>query len=124
MPAMRYVNGFFCVLMTAFAVVQYNDPDALLWILIYGIPAVFAGLAVFRPVAFAHRQPLVAAYAVALTAAVVGAVVMVPGSIADWWENELVREGLGLIIVVVVLASVGLTLWQTRRSGVVGKAAT
>ena len=53
---MRYVNGFFCVLMVLFTVVQYNDPDAILWILIYGLTAVWAGLAAFRPDRFAHNS--------------------------------------------------------------------
>ena len=55
---MRYVNGFFCVLLVLFAIVQYNDPDAILWILIYGVPAVWAGLAAFRPARFAHNSLL------------------------------------------------------------------
>ena len=46
---MRYVNGFFCVMLTLFALVQYNDPDALVWLVIYAIAAVWAGVAAFRP---------------------------------------------------------------------------
>jgi hypothetical protein len=118
---MRYVNGFFCVLLSLFALVQYNDPDALLWFLIYAIPAAFAGLAAFRLVAFARSQRLIGAYGVTLAAAIAGAIYMWPASIADWWDNELVREGLGLIIVVIVLLSVGLTLWQTRRTAGLGR---
>jgi len=113
---MRYVNGFFCACLSMFALVQYNDPDALLWFLIYSIPAGFAGLAAFRPASFSQSQLLVGAYGISLAAALGGAVYMLPASIADWWENELVREGLGLIIVVSALLSVGLTLWRFRRT--------
>jgi Transmembrane family 220, helix len=112
---MRYVNGFFCVLFVLFAVVQYNDPDALLWIVIYGVTAVWAGLAAFRPVRFAHSPVLIAVFGVTAVAMVGGAIYDWPQSIADWWDNEVVREGLGLIIATVALLVVAYTLWRTRR---------
>ena len=112
---MRYVNGFFCVLFVLFAVVQYNDPDAFLWIVIYGITAVWAGLAAFRPGRFAHSPLLLAAFAVTLVAMAAGALYYWPRSIADWWDNEFVREGLGLIIATVALLVVAYTLWRARR---------
>jgi hypothetical protein len=113
---MRYVNGFFCVLLMLFAIVQYNDPDAILWILIYGITAVWAGLAAFRPVRFAHNQWLLTVFGVSLVAIAGGAVYDWPQSIADWWDNEVVREGLGLIIATAALLVVAYTLWRTRRA--------
>jgi hypothetical protein len=131
---MRYVNGFFCVLFLLFAVVQYNDPDAILWILIYGMTAVWAGLAAFRPARFAHSQPLLVAFGVTLAAMAAGALYDWPESIADWWQNEVVRggmgtlasmtvkdyevvrEGLGLIIATVALLVVAYTLWRARRA--------
>jgi Transmembrane family 220, helix len=112
---MRYVNGFFCVLMVLFTVVQYNDPDAILWIVIYGLTAVWAGLAAFRPDQFAHNQLLLTAFGVTLVGMAIGAVYDWPQSIADWWDNEFVREGLGLIIATVVLLIVAYTLWRVRR---------
>ena len=45
---MRIVNGVLCLFLILFTAVQYNDPDVLLWVLIYGIGAVFTGLAAFR----------------------------------------------------------------------------
>ena len=53
---MRHLNAFLCVLLTLFTIVQYNDPDAPLWILIYGLPAIWAGLAAYRPDVFAHNE--------------------------------------------------------------------
>lgn len=111
---MRFVNGFLFVVMVGFAVVQYNDPDAILWILIYGLTALWAGLAAFRPASFAHNQLLLTAYGVTLVAIVAGAIYDWPQSIADWYENEVVREGGGLIIATVVLLVVAFTLWRSR----------
>jgi Transmembrane family 220, helix len=113
---MRYVNGFFFVLLVLFAVVQYNDPDAILWILIYGIAAVWAGLAAFRPAQFAHNPLLLTVFGVTLVAMAGGAIYDWPQSIADWWDNEFVREGLGLIIATVALLAVAYTLWRTRQA--------
>ena len=45
---MRYVNGGLCAIMILFVIVQYNDPDFALWTVIYGIPAIWAGVAAFR----------------------------------------------------------------------------
>jgi Transmembrane family 220, helix len=123
---MRYVNGFFCVVLVLFTIVQYNDPDAILWILIYGISAVWAGLAAFRPARFAHNQLLLTVFGVTLVAIAGGAIYDWPQSIAEWWQNEVVRggmspdyevvrEGLGLIIATVALLVVAYTLWRARR---------
>jgi hypothetical protein len=112
---MRYVNGFSCAMFVLFAVVQYNDPDAILWFLVYGITAVWAGLAAFRPAGFAHSRPLLAAFSVTLVAMAGGALYYWPQSIADWWDNEVVREGIGLILATVALLVVAYTLWRARR---------
>jgi heme/copper-type cytochrome/quinol oxidase subunit 2 len=34
-----------------------------------------------------------------------------------WWQSELAREGMGMMIVTVVLLVVALTLWRVRRGG-------
>ena len=46
---MQYVNAFLCLLFVVCAIAQYNDPDALLWFLIYAIPAAWAGAIAWRP---------------------------------------------------------------------------
>jgi hypothetical protein len=112
---MRYVNGFFCVVLMLFALVQYNDPDAVLWFLIYAIPATWAGLAAFRPGLLAASRPLtIAAYAVCLAAAIVGSLYMWPSLPENWIHVEEEREGLGLIITTIALALVGVTWWRWR----------
>jgi hypothetical protein len=112
---MRYVNGFLCVLLTLFTVAQYNDPDAILWILIYGIPAVWAGIAAFRPAVFARSRPLQVALAATIVLAALGSIYMWPTEISTWWDNEEVREGLGLITVTVSMLIVAYGVWRQPR---------
>jgi hypothetical protein len=112
---MRYVNGFFCVILTLFALAQYNDPDAVLWFLIYAIPAAWAGVAAFRPDLLAPRPPIIGAYAVCLAAAVLGSAYMWPSLPENWIHVEEEREGIGLIIVATALIVVGWTRWRSNR---------
>jgi hypothetical protein len=112
---MRYFNGFLGVLLTLFTIVQYNDPDAPLWILIYGLPAIWAGLAAYRPDAFAHNEWLLGVLGVNLLAIGAGAIYLWPTEISTWWEKEEVREGLGLIITTLSLLVVAFTLWRLRH---------
>ena len=113
---MRYIDGFFCFVLILFALVQYNDPDAPLWIAIYGLGALWTGLAAFRPATLAGSRALQAGLGLCLAAAVAGSLYMWPTEIATWWDNEVVREGMGLIILTVALALAALTVWR-RRTG-------
>jgi hypothetical protein len=112
---MRWINGFFCALMVLFALVQYNDPDAVLWIAIYGVAAAWAGVAAFHPQILADSGPLAAAYGLCLAAALAGSIWLWPAEIASWWDQEEVREGLGVIIATVVLLIVGVSILQARQ---------
>jgi hypothetical protein len=115
---MRYLNGFLCALLALFAIVQYNDPDAILWILIYGLPAIWAGFAAYRPAAFAHNQLFVGLFGLNILAVGAGAIYLWPSEVSTWWDNEEVREGLGLIITTVALLVVAFTLWRMGRGQV------
>jgi hypothetical protein len=44
---MRIVNFLLAIMFMVFAFVQINDPDPVIWILIYGIMAVFSIMAIF-----------------------------------------------------------------------------
>lgn len=44
---MKYLNIFFAIMFLAFAALQVNDPDPILWILIYGVMAVISVMAIF-----------------------------------------------------------------------------
>ncbi len=110
---MRFVNMLLGLVMVAFAAAQYNDPDALLWIVIYLIPAAWAFAAAFY-------LPLVRSLAgirlLWLSVAVgVGATVFYWPTMAGfwhkevWWVEETAREGMGAMtalgILLVVLAT-------------------
>lgn len=114
---MRYVNGVLCVCLALFAIAQYNDPDFLVWFVIYGVTAAWCGLAAFRPGSVAHSQPIFGAFGVCLALAAIGAIWLWPSEFATWWDDEVVREGMGLMIVTVSLAAAAVVFWQTRRIG-------
>lgn len=104
---MRYVNMLFGLLMVAFAAVQYNDPDALLWIVIYLVPAAWAFAAAFRLAQV--RSP--AGTRLLWVSLVVGVATTVyywptmPGFWRKdvWWVEETAREGMGVMIALAVL---------------------
>ena len=108
---MRTVNGCSCVMLAGFALVQYNDPDAILWLLIYAIPAIWAGLTAFRPERLAPRAPVIGAYLACLAAAIAGSLWCWPALPAGWIHIETERESLGIIIATLVLALAGLSGW-------------
>lgn len=115
---MRYLNGFFCVIMILFVAVQYNDPDYAFWMVIYGIPAVWAGVAALRPAVLA--RDLYTAGLVLITAAAVAGTVYYWPTMPGWWRKdvwwieETAREGMGMMIVTVTLLVVLFTAWRAR----------
>ncbi len=122
---MRYLNGFLFVVMIMFAAVQYNDPDFAIWIVIYAVPAFWAGLAAVR--ADALRGVLPSAGIAACLLAVIGGTAYLwptdPGWWRQevWWVSETAREGMGLMIVTIVMLVVALSCYRAGRGG--GKAA-
>jgi hypothetical protein len=112
---MWYLDACLCFLLSIFTIVQYNDPDAPVWIIIYGLPAIWAGLAAYRPGAFAQNEWLRGALGLNLLAIAAGAIYMWPNEISTWWQKEEIREGLGLIITTLSLLVVVYTLWRFRH---------
>ena len=115
---MRYVNGVLAILMVLFAAAQYNDPDALLWMVIYLVPAAFAGLAAVRLTRL-QSGILFNLLAVALIAALAGCYYYWPQTPEFWrrdvwWATETAREGMGMMIVTVVIAVAFLTAVRAR----------
>ena len=116
---MRYVNGVLCALLVLFAVAQYNDPDVVLWVVIYAVPAIWTGLAAFRPHVLAQRSVSMA-LALCVIAAVIGTAYWWPTDPGwwrqeVWWESEPAREGMGLMIITIALLAVALTWWLGQR---------
>ncbi|MCW5899659.1 MAG: transmembrane 220 family protein [Flavobacteriales bacterium] len=108
---MRNLYIFLALLFAAFAALQYNDPDPLIWIPAYGVVALFFVLAARGRL---PRWPPIA-WAVLLG---VWMLTMVPGFIewvrmgtptitgsmkAEEPHIELVREFLGLLVAVLAL---------------------
>ena len=115
---MRYLNGFLCIVMILFVAVQYNDPDYAFWMVIYGVPAFWAGAAALRP-AVLRRRLYVSGLVLTTVAAAAGTVrywPSVPGWWQKdvWWNEETAREGMGMMIVTVALLVVLLTAWRAR----------
>ena len=104
---MRYLHILLGLVMVAFAAVQYNDPDALLWIVIYLVPAAWAFAAAFRP---AQVRSLAGERLLWLSVAIgAGTTVFywptMPGFWRKdvWWVEETAREGMGVMIAFAIL---------------------
>ncbi len=116
---MRTLCFVLAALMVLFAAVQYNDPDGLKWMVIYGIPAILALVAGLRAEwyqSLALRGVLLAG----ILAAIAGTVYYWPSSDrwwskAVWWEVETAREGMGMMITVVVLALIFMAQHRLRQ---------
>jgi len=113
---MRILCFVLAALMVLFAAVQYNDPDGPKWMVAYGVPAALALIAGLSPEWY--RSPILLALLLAcMAAAIVGTYYFWPSSdnwwTKDvWWEVETAREGMGMMIIVVVL---GLVLFAQSR---------
>lgn len=125
---MRIANLVLCAFMALFAVVQYNDPDGPFWMVVYAIPALWAGIAGFRPDLMA-RSPAKAGLAATLFVYLVGTIYFWPTEAAwwridVWWDSETSREGMGLMIATAVIAIAGLPgLLRRRRPAAAGRRA-
>jgi len=95
--------------MLLFIAVQFNDPDGLLWAVIYAVPALLMLLVVLRPNCFQARSARLLRWLfVALMAA--GTILFWPSTPgfwqqSVWWETESAREGLGMMVALLVTLS-------------------
>lgn len=113
-------NAIMLVMFVFSTVVQFNDPDAPVWIAVYAAAAVLSGLEIRR------SAPVWAALALALIAFVwssyIGRVVHdVPLSalFAEWEMKDLrveeAREMYGLMIVGVWMTAIASVSWRRKR---------
>jgi len=114
---MRYINVFLSCLMILFMLVQYNDPDGILWMMIYAVPALWCGLAGIRP-GLLGLQSLRNLLLLSLASTLAGIVYYWPKStrwwsIDVWYETETAREGMGMMVILIVLMFVWVS---TRRN--------
>jgi Transmembrane family 220, helix len=118
----KILNVFFALLFLLFAFVQINDPDPILWILIYLLMVAFSFMAFFEKYFSKLMWAVMAAYAVYL-------VLLFPGMM-DWVNStdrsllfddlakmqypyiEEAREFLGLVICMLVL---GFYLFRSKK---------
>ena len=108
----RSANAVMALLFLVATAVQYNDPDPLRWMAIYGAAALLAAWAAARPLG----SPRWLAAAVGATALLWSAVVALgaarlaaPGDLFRHWHMDDVaveetRESLGLLIVAAWMA--------------------
>lgn len=111
---MRLLNIVLFVLMILFVAVQYNDPDGSMWMLIYSIPAIWTAIAILKP-SWLGNQLAHALLLFSIFAAVAGMIYYWPTTPGwwrqeIWWEVETAREGMGLMIVAIVL----FVVWFSR----------
>ena len=99
---MKILRTVLATVMALFALVQLNDPDALVWTLVYAVVALALLLAAWRPDTL--RGPFGRAATAALLIGLLGLVVLrwpEQGAFwrrEVWWEEETAREGLGVMI--------------------------
>lgn len=96
------------LLMVTFAVVQWNDADGAFWAAVYALPAALMGIVLLKPSWLAQTAGR-SLFAVLIAAFVVGTVVFWPDQPQFWtkdvwWEEETAREGLGMLIALLVSA--------------------
>jgi len=112
MKVLRIVDGVFAILLLLFAAVQYNDPDALWWGVIYGLAGLWCALVAIRP-GVLGLNGLRSIYLICLGAAGAATIFYWPSTprwwAQDvWWETETAREGMGMMIVLIALLVAGL----------------
>jgi transmembrane protein TMEM220 len=118
---MRYVLILPGLLMVAFAAVQYNDPDTLVWATIYLVPAAWCFAAAFRPASvqsLAGERLLWVSVSVGAALTVFYWPTMPNFWVKDvWWVEETAREGMGMMIAfAVLLAVLAATLLRKRAA--------
>jgi len=119
---MRIASGICAVVLIVFAGVQHNDPDVLFWGPLYAGGAVLCALAALRPRTYVHASAGLV-YVAALLASLAGMVWFWPSTPQwwmqeVWWEDETVREGMGMMVLAAALLLALPVVWRHRgRAG-------
>lgn len=119
---MRILSAILGVLLIVFVAVQWNDPDGPMWMVIYGIGAIWCAIAAFRPILFGQSIVSTLFFA-CLAAAVAGTIYFWP-QVSDWWDinvwwpeitGETSREGMGMMVLVLFLLAPMIMALRMRR---------
>lgn len=116
---MRIAFAVMALIFVLFTGVQYNDPDFYFWGPVYLVPAIWSGIAAFRPIVLTRPWAL-PGIMLCLALAVAGTVHYWPSEPGFWerevwWESETAREGMGMMIVTFGLAAMALAALKARR---------
>ena len=65
---MRIANGIFVILLILFSAAQYNDPDGLFWVGVYGAGVIWCAIAAFHSCLFT-KTPVFGLFALTMLAA-------------------------------------------------------
>ena len=117
---MRIANGIFVVLLILFSAVQFNDPDGLFWVVVYGAGVIWCAIAAFHSGLF-RRGLVFGLYVLTMLTAIGGLIYFWPKTpqwwLQDvWWETETAREGMGMMILCIALILAGIVALRTRRT--------
>jgi len=117
---LRLICLLLCLLMVLFIVVQYNDPDGLMWMAIYLVPTAWALIAAANP-GLLGAGLLRILLLLTILASIALTYYYWPKSAGwwkqeVWWEVETAREGMGMMIVTgVLLVALFAGVRQSRR---------
>ncbi len=120
---MKIVNGILGILFLLFAGWQFNDPDPIVWMTIYGFTAFICIVSIWKPL---NNKVIFAGMMILF----IYALVLLPGVI-DWWNSgeqdtilegmdrtkpylEETREFFGLMIAIVGIKVNWLYNWRVR----------
>ncbi len=105
---LRIVNIVLGLMMLGFAGVQYNDPDMPQWVLLYAVPALWMYAVTFRLQEVVRSKDLMVLLGLTVVFYVVTVVYYWP-TMPNFWLKEVwmveetAREGMGLMIALVVM---------------------
>lgn len=120
---MRILNGILAAFLIVFVLVQINDPDGPVWMVIYGIGAVWCAIAALRPAIYT-ASAAAGLFALCLITAIGGMIYYWP-DVSNWWDinvwwpevtGETSREGMGMMVLVACLLAAGSVVMKARRA--------
>lgn len=117
---MRILCSILGLLMLVFAAVQINDPDGMIWMAYYLVAALWAFLAAFRGARIRSIGAQTALWT-CLAIATAGVIFYFPQmdrfwEREVWWAEETAREGMGVMILWLVLFVALITVRLNKSS--------